>query len=43
MPDLTEAVARLNARLNPVEEAMERLGLGRSTLYALMASGQLPA
>jgi excisionase family DNA binding protein len=41
MPDLTEGLATLNARLNPVEDVMKRLGLGRSTLYALMASGQL--
>jgi excisionase family DNA binding protein len=29
------------ARLNPVEAVMERLCLGRSTVFALMASGQL--
>lgn len=29
------------ARLNHVESVMERLGLGRSTVYELLASGQL--
>lgn len=31
----------LIARLNPVEAVMGRLGVGRSTVFALMASGEL--
>lgn len=38
---MNEVVTQLNARLNPVEIVMGRLGLGRSTVFALLASGQL--
>lgn len=38
---MNEVVTHLNARLNPVEIVMGRLGLGRSTVFALLASGQL--
>jgi excisionase family DNA binding protein len=37
MAELAEQVARLHH----VESVMERLGLGRSKVYELMASGQL--
>ena len=33
--------AERTARLHPVETVMERLGVGRSTVFALMSSGEL--
>ena len=33
--------AERTARLHPVEAVIERLGVGRSTVFALMASGDL--
>ncbi|MFI8661855.1 helix-turn-helix domain-containing protein [Rhodococcus qingshengii] len=43
--ELRAAIERLNrqelARLHRIEAAAERLGVGRSTLYGLMDSGQL--
>ncbi len=38
---MDELVAKTNARLHPVEGVMERLCLGRSTVFNLIASGQL--
>jgi excisionase family DNA binding protein len=38
---MKELATQLNPRLNPVEIVMGRLGLGRSTVFALLASGQL--
>lgn len=32
---------RLNSRLWPVEAVMERLGVGRSMVFQLMANGEL--
>jgi excisionase family DNA binding protein len=34
-------VAEVNARLNSVEKVMEKLGVGRSTVFELMADGRL--
>jgi excisionase family DNA binding protein len=34
-------LAVYRARLNSVDEAMERLGVGRSTVFGLVRSGQL--
>ncbi|WP_237110538.1 helix-turn-helix domain-containing protein [Mycobacteroides abscessus] len=36
-----QAIDKLNARLWPVEAVMERLSIGRSMVFELMASGQL--
>jgi len=36
-----EYAAEVNARLNSVERVMEKLGVGRSTVFELMAGGQL--
>lgn len=38
---LQKEVDRLNSRLWPVEEVMKRLSVGRSTVFELMANGQL--
>lgn len=38
MPDPAE---QITAQLHPVETVMARLGVGRSTVFALMASGEL--
>ncbi len=38
MADLARAV---EARLNPVEAVMARLGLGRSTIFEKISSGEL--
>ncbi len=38
---MEEIAKRATARLHPVEAVMERLGLGRSMVFGLMASGQL--
>jgi excisionase family DNA binding protein len=38
---MTEQVADHAARLHTVEAVMEQLSLGRSTIFALMGSGQL--
>jgi excisionase family DNA binding protein len=38
---MTDALAAEVARLNNVEQAMGRLGVGRSTVFDLIASGQL--
>lgn len=32
---------KVNAQLHPVENVMARLGVGRSTVFGLMASGEL--
>jgi len=32
---------QITAQLHPVEIAAQRLGVGRSTIYGLMASGEL--
>lgn len=40
-PELQEQLDQLNSRLWPVESVMERLSLGRSTVFALIASGDL--
>jgi excisionase family DNA binding protein len=34
-------MARASARLNQIEDVMERLHVGRSTVFALLASGEL--
>ena len=34
-------IQKIQARLNPIEAVMERLALGRSTVFGLLASGQL--
>lgn len=39
--DLQNEVEHLNTRLWPVEAVMERLGVGRSTAFGLMTSGEL--
>ncbi len=36
-----QLIGQVNARLHPVEVVMERLCLGRSTVFNLIASGQL--
>lgn len=38
---MAEREAERVARLHSVESVMDRLGVGRSTVFALMASGQL--
>lgn len=38
---MAELATHINARLHPVEGVMGRLCLGRSTVFALMASGEL--
>jgi excisionase family DNA binding protein len=38
---VAELVAQINARLHHVETVMDRLCLGRSTVFNLIASGQL--
>lgn len=38
MADLT---AQVNARLNSIESTMAQLGLGRSKVYELIATGEL--
>jgi excisionase family DNA binding protein len=38
---MTEALAEPIARLHNVESAMARLGVGRSTIFELIASGEL--
>jgi len=38
---MAEVLAERVARLHHVESAMERLGLGRSKVFELLASGQL--
>lgn len=40
-PELQEQLDQLNSRLWPVESVMERLSLGRSTVFALIATGDL--
>jgi excisionase family DNA binding protein len=39
--DVEESLAPTRARLNSVEATVERLGVGRSTVYGLMGSGEL--
>lgn len=36
-----DIAATLNAQLHPVDTVMERLGVGRNTVYDLIGSGQL--
>ncbi|AMU24298.1 DNA binding domain%2C excisionase family [Mycobacteroides abscessus] len=38
---MDELAAQINARLYPLEEVMDRLLVGRTKLYELIASGQL--
>jgi excisionase family DNA binding protein len=38
---LMDEVHRLNARLNQIEDVMDRLGIGRSTVFGLLASREL--
>jgi excisionase family DNA binding protein len=38
---MSETVTQINQRLNPVEAVMARLGVGRSTVFGLIASGEL--
>lgn len=38
---MADLVAQINPRLHPVESVMDRLCLGRSTVFNLMASGEL--
>ena len=38
---MTEAPTHISPRLQPVETVMERLDLGRSTVYSLIRSGDL--
>ncbi len=38
---MTEALGEAVARLHNIERAEERLGVGRSKIFQLMASGQL--
>ena len=38
---MTEAFAEAVARLHNIERAQERLGVGRSKIFELIASGQL--
>lgn len=40
-PELQNETDKLNSRLWPVEAVMERLSVGRSMVFELMASGQL--
>lgn len=40
-PELQDEIDKLNSRLWPVEAVMERLSVGRSMVFELMASGQL--
>ena len=39
--ELHEQIDRLNSRLWPVEAVMQRLSLGRSMVFELIANGQL--
>lgn len=36
-----QVIDRPSARLNQIEDVMERLGIGRSTVFGLLASGEL--
>lgn len=38
---MAELRAQVNARLNSIESTMAQLGIGRSKVYELIASGQL--
>lgn len=38
---MSELTAQVNARLNSIESTMAQLGLGRSKVYELIASGEL--
>lgn len=38
---MADLIADTNARLNDVEQVMKRLNVGRSTVFALMASNEL--
>ncbi len=38
---MSETVTPITARLHTIEAVMERLSIGRSTVYLLMESGQL--
>jgi len=38
---MEQIAERVTARLHPVEAVMERLCLGRSTIFGLMANGEL--
>ncbi len=38
---MEEIARQATARLHPVEAVMEQLGIGRSMVFSLMASGQL--
>ncbi len=40
-PELAQQIDKLNSRLWPVEAVMERLSIGRSMVFELMASGEL--
>ena len=42
-PELEQLAYQLTARLNPVEHVMERLCLGRSSVFGLISSGELPS
>lgn len=39
--ELQEQIDKLNSRLWPVEAVMARLSVGRSTVFELIASGEL--
>jgi excisionase family DNA binding protein len=39
--DLQEQIDKINSRLWPVEAVMERLSVGRSMVFELVASGEL--
>lgn len=41
MPELMPGLAERVARLHDIESVMERVNLGRSTVFSLLASGQL--
>ena len=38
-----DQIQQLNARLHPVEHVMERLCLGRSSVFGLIKDGDLPS
>jgi excisionase family DNA binding protein len=38
-----EHIQQLSARLHPVEHVMERLCLGRSSVFGLIKGGELPS
>lgn len=38
---MEQIVEQINSKLNPIEGVMERLGVGRSTVFNLIASGEL--